>query len=202
MVKNFKNIFLQNHEADDFETWYTASGTRVLTIFHMMTLGWPWLFLWQGQICFHGWKLTQHWVLMYFQVCSNSTYPQHSGERYRTNGPLVFGVTCLLAMKNFPIDLWWRQCCPDDSDFTFDPIFVNLAGNQDRHKISDELRLPATSDYSRQSYLPLSAGKAHIWPCPIDSAFSFDRSSSNLQVTRTAINSRMSSNFGQIRRFT
>ena len=40
--------------------------------FHMMTLGWPWPFLWQGQICFrmllHGWKLIQHWVLMYFQV--------------------------------------------------------------------------------------------------------------------------------------
>ena len=27
---------------------------------------------------------------MCFQVCSNSTYPQHSGERYRTNGPLVY----------------------------------------------------------------------------------------------------------------
>ena len=26
---------------------------------------------------------------MYFQVCSNSAYPQHSGEQYRTNGPLV-----------------------------------------------------------------------------------------------------------------
>ena len=26
---------------------------------------------------------------MYFQVCSNSTYPQHSGERYRTNDPLI-----------------------------------------------------------------------------------------------------------------
>ena len=26
---------------------------------------------------------------MYFQVCSNSAYPQHSDERYRTNGPLV-----------------------------------------------------------------------------------------------------------------
>ena len=110
-----------------------------------------------------------------------------------------------------------------------------------------------SSDYSRQSYLPLSAEKAHIWPCPIDSAFSFDqifiklagnqdshkfsdesefrpdqtfhlgvtcpwkpkkpifdlvwsivpsilkRCSSNLQVARTAINSWMSSNFGQIR---
>ena len=29
---------------------------------------------------------------MYFQVCSDSTYPQHSGELYRTNGPLVFQV--------------------------------------------------------------------------------------------------------------
>ena len=38
MVKNFKNIFLRNQEADDFETWYTASGTRVLQIFHMMIL--------------------------------------------------------------------------------------------------------------------------------------------------------------------
>ena len=27
---------------------------------------------------------------MYFQVYSNSKYPQHTGERYRTNGPLVF----------------------------------------------------------------------------------------------------------------
>ena len=57
-------------------------------------LGLTLMFLWQGQICFrmllHGWKLIQHWVLMYFQVCSNSTYPQHSGERYRTNGPLVY----------------------------------------------------------------------------------------------------------------
>ena len=38
--------------------------------FHMMTLGWPWLFLWQGQIYFrmllHGWKLIQHWVLQLF----------------------------------------------------------------------------------------------------------------------------------------
>ena len=61
--------------------------------FHMMTLGWPWLFLWQGQtflrMLLHGWKLIQHWVLMHFQVCSNSAYRQHSGERYRTNGPLV-----------------------------------------------------------------------------------------------------------------
>ena len=64
-----------------------------LGFFQMMTLCWPWPFLWQGQICFlmlrYGWQLIKHWVLMYFQVCSNSAYPQHSSEWYRTNGPLV-----------------------------------------------------------------------------------------------------------------
>ena len=31
----------------------------------------------------------EHLVLLYFQVYSNSACPQHSGERYRTSGPLV-----------------------------------------------------------------------------------------------------------------
>ena len=30
MVKNFKNIFLRNQEADEFETWYTASRGAVV----------------------------------------------------------------------------------------------------------------------------------------------------------------------------
>ena len=32
--------------------------------------------------------LIQH-IVLYFEACSNSVYPMHSGERYRTNGPLV-----------------------------------------------------------------------------------------------------------------
>ena len=36
---------------------------------------------------------------MYFQVCSNSTYPQHSGERYRTNGPLVMRVSLEISLR-------------------------------------------------------------------------------------------------------
>ena len=32
MVKNFKNL-LWNQEADDIETWYTASGTRAPPMF-------------------------------------------------------------------------------------------------------------------------------------------------------------------------
>ena len=33
MVKNFKNLLLQNQEADDLETLYTALGTLVLPMF-------------------------------------------------------------------------------------------------------------------------------------------------------------------------
>ena len=33
MVKNFKTLLLRNQEADDLETWYTASDTRVLPMF-------------------------------------------------------------------------------------------------------------------------------------------------------------------------
>ena len=35
--------------------------------------------------------LIQHMV-MFFQACSMSAYPMHSGERYRTNGPLVLNI--------------------------------------------------------------------------------------------------------------
>ena len=35
----------------------------------------------------HWWNLIQH-IVMYFQACSYSAYSMHSGERYRTNGPL------------------------------------------------------------------------------------------------------------------
>ena len=70
---------------------YQGLYAHVLGLFfssQTMTLGWPRPFLWQGQICFlmllYGWQLIQHWVLLYFQVCSNSAYPQHSVERYRS----------------------------------------------------------------------------------------------------------------------
>ena len=44
---------------------------------------------------------------MYFQVCSNSTYPQHSGERYRTNGPLIINamsISMLLSVNRSGLD--------------------------------------------------------------------------------------------------
>ena len=86
--KTLQNL-LRNQEADNLETWYTASGIEYyqicsnddtgLTVTIFMT--WSHLFL----MLLHGWKLIQH-IVMYFQACSKSAYPQHSGERYRTIG--------------------------------------------------------------------------------------------------------------------
>ena len=45
---------------------------------------------------------------MYFQACSNSAYPQHSDERYRTNDPLVsggkWGEEDMWLTKNFALN--------------------------------------------------------------------------------------------------
>ena len=76
-----------------------------------------WSFLWQGQICFlmllYGWQLIQHRVLMYLQVYSNSAYPQHSGEQYRTNCPLVLNVAFITIHNDIekdilkgPVSIW------------------------------------------------------------------------------------------------
>ena len=43
-------------------------GTRVLPIFHMMTFGWPWLFLSPGQICF---RMLATWVKAYTALSAN-----------------------------------------------------------------------------------------------------------------------------------
>ena len=71
---------------------YSSGYSSTTKFVQMMILGWLWPFLWHGQICFlmllHGYKLIQL-IVMYFQACSNSTYLMHSGDRYRTIGPLV-----------------------------------------------------------------------------------------------------------------
>ena len=49
-VKILKHL-LRNQRADDLVTWYAVSGARLLPNFvQIMTLGWPWPILRQGQI--------------------------------------------------------------------------------------------------------------------------------------------------------
>ena len=55
----------------------------------------------------YRWQLIEHWVLMYSKVCSNSAYRQHSGERYRTNGPLV--LVCSVFHSCLPA--WHAYMC-------------------------------------------------------------------------------------------
>ena len=48
------------------------------------------------------------------------------------------------------------KCCLHASSFIFDRIIIKIAGQQDRHKNSDEFDFGAGSDYSSWSYLPLN----------------------------------------------
>ena len=98
MVKTFKkSSFLELIGQGCWKLVYSIGYSSTTKVVQMMTLGWPWPFLWHGQICFlmllYGWTLIQH-IVMYFQACSNSAYPVHSGERYRINGPLVDDYVC------------------------------------------------------------------------------------------------------------
>ena len=60
---------------------------------------------------------------MYLQVCSNSAYLQHSGERYRTNGLLVYifhlsslsNVLSFGRLLNMTEILWFQLLNPKGS---------------------------------------------------------------------------------------
>ena len=87
--------------------WYTA------ILFQMMTLGLPWPFLWWANL----FPNASAWMKAYkYSIeCSciskfdlvNSAYPQHSGEQYRTIGPLVWwwsSDTCMIFL-HVPVSL-------------------------------------------------------------------------------------------------
>ena len=85
---NIKILLLRN-----LETWYTAWGTQVLP---NLFKWWPWIDLDHFVTWSNLFPNASAWVkaylqhiVIYFQACSNSAYPQHSGERYRTIDPLV-----------------------------------------------------------------------------------------------------------------
>ena len=96
----------KSHSSKPSRRWpwnlvYSNGYSSTTKFIQRMTLGWPWPVLWHGQICclilLHGWKLIQH-IVMYFQAWSYSAYPMHSGERYRTSGPLVWNIIIVLLL--------------------------------------------------------------------------------------------------------
>ena len=87
-----KNLKKKNPSSEPRSWWswnliYSFGYSSTTKFLQMKTLVWPCPFLRHGQICFvmllHGWKLIQH-IVIYFEGYSNSVYPMHSGERYRT----------------------------------------------------------------------------------------------------------------------
>ena len=60
--KNLKNLLLQNQSTDDLETWYVALSKIV----QIISLGWPWLILRQGQVLSHKLLYGKKWKLFIF----------------------------------------------------------------------------------------------------------------------------------------
>ena len=84
----------------------------------MMTLGWPWPFLWHCQFCFllmllYEWKLLQH-IVMYFQAChfpgpwEDVPLAEYSNIFRWTQPMLMHEKTCMIPIfkqKYFSVDL-------------------------------------------------------------------------------------------------
>ena len=66
---------------------------------------------------------------MYFQVCSNSAYLQHSGEQYRTSGPLVSSLYYVLIKPVFSRSIL-GVACERKSVLLFDPFSGKLIGHK------------------------------------------------------------------------
>ena len=100
--KNFQKSL--SSEPRDWWPWnlvYSILYSGTTKFIQMMTQGWPWPFLWHGQICFlmllHGWKLV---------FPSLFSISLHSGEQYRTNGPLVSKLGVVVKLT-YPQQFIW-----------------------------------------------------------------------------------------------
>ena len=77
---------------------------------------------------------------------------------------IFFGVTCPWAMKIYGDIVIWMIT-------TF--LLSQSSSVLQVTRTAIKSWMSSSSVTSRQSYLPLIAEKAHIWPCPIYSAFNF-----------------------------
>ena len=57
---------------------------------------------------------------------------------FQSDWTTPFGVRCYWASKKFPKTYNWKKWCLPAILFIFDRIFIKVAGNQARYKISDE----------------------------------------------------------------
>ena len=73
---------------------------------------------------------------IYLQVTRTCIKSQTSWN-FGQIGPLATELAALKSIK-FPADLQWGKLCLLASSFNFDRIIIKVAGNQDKHKSSDE----------------------------------------------------------------
>ena len=93
MAKTLKNHLLRNQEADYLETWYTASGTHLQPNYSNDDTGLTLTIFMTWSNLFPNASASVKAYIAYshvFPSCSNSAYPMHLGELYRTHGLLVY----------------------------------------------------------------------------------------------------------------
>ena len=79
-------------------------------------------------------------------------------------------LTCELPALEGLIDL--GKCCPDDSDFIFDQIFIRLIDNEDSHKILDKFDFGADRTKHLRVTCPLVFHRLTMGKCcPADRDF-------------------------------
>ena len=101
--------------------------------------------------------------------------------------------------KIIPIDLKWEKSCEHSSSFISDSIILILAGNEDMHESLDGFKFwPDTTTDSRV-ICPCASEKSMYNVVNTLAPSFLIGSSLFLQVRRTTIISRTSSNFRQIR---
>ena len=73
-----------------------------------------------------------------FILAGNEDMHEISDEfEFQPVGPLITELAALERLKDFH-RLIMGKCCRQASSFIFDRIIIKVAGNQDRHKSSDE----------------------------------------------------------------
>ena len=105
-----------------------------------------------------------HWLWMgkmvspFFSVAMNSDFIKLTGneDRHKILDRFEFWSYLTSHLGFAPALQQWKKWCLQLFSVTFDWVFVKLAGNEDRHKKLEQVRIWVRSDYSLWSYLPLS----------------------------------------------
>ena len=78
---------------------------------------------------------------IFFKLAGNEDRHTISDEfKFRPDRTTPYRVRCSWASEKISHRLTMGKWCLQASSFIFDPIFIKLTGNQERHKISDEFK--------------------------------------------------------------